>query len=342
MYPDEKHPSYGVFVKNFCNILDEMGVNYIKHIMFKHDTKIGKIVGYIMFYVSTVFALLLENYDLIYVHYASHSSIPVLIAHKLKKKPIYTNVHGSDVVAENMRQKKMQKYTKKILDISRKIIVPSEYFKILLSKRFAILQDKIYISPSGGINTKIFYKEKEKGNDRVIKLGYVGRISYKKGWDTLLYACANLQIPYILFVVGNGPEYIAMKNLSSKLLTDSNIKWLDLQPQEKLRNIYNEIDVLIFPTEREGESLGLVALEAMACGTPVIASDFAAAKYYIVNEENGFKFEKGSSIALKTCIENYYLLSEDRKRDMSKGAILTANQYKKENIHKSIEYILYS
>ena len=162
MYPDEKHPSYGVFVENFCNALDGIDIEYKTHVMYQSDSIIGKIAGYTKFYIGTVFALLFESYDLIYIHYASHSSAPVLFARKLKKKPIYTNVHGSDVVPENHKQEKMQRYTRRILAISEKIVVPSEYFKELVSNKYGIDIIKIFVSPSGGVNDKVFYQERKK------------------------------------------------------------------------------------------------------------------------------------------------------------------------------------
>ncbi len=232
MYPDKKHPSYGVFVKNFCYILDELHIDYILHVMQKSESKFGKVLGYLKFYIGTAFSLLFEKYDIVYVHYASHSSIPVLITNKIRKKPIFTNVHGSDVVPENAKQEKMQKYTRRILALSSRVIVPSEYFKDLVEKKYNISNDKIFVSPSGGVDEKIFYKEREKEKSDVLKLGYVGRISHKKGWDTLLEACAELDIPYELIMVGNGPEYQQMRDLAKTLKVDKNIKWFDLLPQD--------------------------------------------------------------------------------------------------------------
>lgn len=335
MFPDEKHPSYGVFVKNFCNILDNIGIDHKNHVMRKKDSVFSKIFGYIHFYIGTFFALLFERYDLIYVHYASHSSIPVLFARVFRKKRVYTNLHGSDVVPENSTQERMQKYTQRILAASEKIIVPSEYFKDLVTKKYIIEKERLFVIPSGGINKDVFYKEKEKGNGKVLKLGYVGRISFKKGWDTLLKACAEMRNPFRLIVVGNGPDYKQMRSLATQLRLDDHIEWMDLQPQEQLRKVYNDIDLLVFPTEREGESLGLVAIEAMACGTPVVASDYAAPHYYVIDGFNGYKFEKGDYLQL-ACILDSYVSNQESKENLIIGAIKTAAGYNTDRIE--IEY----
>lgn len=340
MYPDEKHPSYGIFVRNFCDILDEIGIDHIDHVMLKSDSVIGRIVRYAGFYIGTMLGLLFEKYDVVYIHYASHSSIPVIIAHIFRKKPIYTNVHGSDVIPENSKQERMQRYTRIILSLSKRIIVPSEYFRKVVSRKYGINEEMICISPSGGVDGKVFFKKKDKDFDRVMHIGYVGRISYKKGWGTLLKACSELNIPYRLTVVGNGPERLEMKEMAADLGLCENIDWQDLLPQEELCEIYNDMDVLVFPSEREGESLGLVAIEAMACSTPVIASDYAAQAYYVVDGENGFKYECGNSGALAAKIADYYRLDPDKKSAMGVNAEKTAALYSAAKVKYGIRELL--
>ena len=109
--------------------------------------------------------------------------------------------------------------------------------------------------------------------------------------------------------------------------------------QKELANIYNILDLFIFPTERASESLGLVAIEAMACGCPVIASDYAAPKYYIENDYNGYKFEKGNYEELATFIMN--TLSDESKLDkLSNGALATAKEFSRSKILNKLKVII--
>jgi glycosyltransferase involved in cell wall biosynthesis len=340
MFPDKKHPSYGVFVKHFCEQLEILKIPYTTSTMNKQDRKLDKLFAYLRFYTGTFFKCLFGTYDLVYVHYASHSSIPVLMARKFRKINIFTNVHGSDIVPENPAQEKMQKYTRAILNISNKIIVPSAYFKDYVCGKYGLKAEKVFVSPSGGVNEKVFYKENEKEYGSVLRMGYVGRISYRKGWDTLLMACAKLTIPYALTIVGNGPEYDKLRRIIDEMGISEKIELLDLQPQEKLRELYNNMDVFIFPTEREGESLGLVAIEAMACGTPVIASDFAAPAYYVRDGINGFKYKCGDSKELAERMEEFYALSVETRNAMSLGAISTAHDYAEKEVVKGLKNII--
>ncbi|HFU4087139.1 TPA: GlcNAc transferase, partial [Streptococcus suis] len=101
MYPDDKNPSYGVFVEKFCNQLEKIGLSYNLSVMYKANSRISKIKNYIFFYFDALIRILFSKYDLIYVHYASHSSIPVLIAKPFIRSKVYVNVHGSDIFPEN-------------------------------------------------------------------------------------------------------------------------------------------------------------------------------------------------------------------------------------------------
>lgn len=331
MFPSKKYPSAGIFVYRFCEILNVIGISYSKSVMQWTTNKYRKVLNYMSFYIKTFVHCVLGRFDKVYIHYASHSSAPVLLAYRIRKFSIITNCHGSDVVPENSKQEKMQKYTKSILAVSDKVVVPSEYFKELVSSKYSIDKNKIIVSPSGGVNKRIFYKEKDRESGNELKIGFVGRISYKKGLDTLLKACSMLSIPYSLMIVGNGPEYQDMKKLVDELGLNEKIEWLDLQPQEELRHIYNNLDAFIFPTERDGESLGLVAIEAMACGTPVIASDHAAPKYYVKDGVNGYKFTMGDENALYDTITKFAGLSDDERRTMSDECLKCAEAYSVEN-----------
>lgn len=340
MYPSKSAPSYGVFVQNFCRQLEELNIHYSLAVMRKSGGKLGKLFGYVSFYARSFFLSLFGSFDAVYVHYASHSSPGVLLARKLRKFRIFTNCHGSDVIPENAQQEKMQKNTRAILALSEKVIVPSAYFKRTVTEKYGIAQDKVFVCASGGVNTELFCPLPRETRDTLV-MGFVGRLSYGKGWRTLLQALAQLpDRDFRLVLVGDGPEKEEMRTLLEKLQLAGCTQLHGLLPQQELARIYNDIDVFVFPTEREGESLGLVAVEAMACGCPVIASDFAAPADYVADGINGYKFPMGSAEDLAQCLKRFRALPEADRKAMSDGALQTAKAYSRESVTAVLGKIL--
>lgn len=351
MYPSKKNPSAGIFVKRFCDELDNVNITYELSAMRCNEGKIKKLLGYIAFIGSTFTKLILKKYDIVYIHYASHSSIPVLAASKFKHFSIITNVHGSDVVPENRTQEKFQKYTRKIIGLSQKVVVPSEYFNNYVSTKYRFKPENIVVYPSCGVNRKIFIefsddqissaKKEFNLNSKKIVISYIGRITAGKGWDTYLKAISVLiekgyDAEFVF--VGDGNEEHQYNELISELGIENKIKKYHLLDQQRLVRMYNCTDVFVFPTEREGESLGLVAIEAMSCGVPVIASDFAAPKYYVEDGYNGYKFKKGNSEELANLLAGF-ICGKFNKIQFKKGVNETANKYSNEIIATVLEQL---
>lgn len=102
------------------------------------------------------------------------------------------------------------------------------------------------------------------------RLLYVGRLEWAKGADVLIRALGRLPrtFPWRLTIAGDGPEFSTLANLVWRIgLTDC-VEFLG--HIEKVGRLYRDADVVIVPSRGEGGSL--VALEAMACGVPVIGS----------------------------------------------------------------------
>ena len=338
MYPSKAAPGYGTFVKNFCDQLQELGIAYDLAVMKKSGNKLGKLTNYVGFYLKSFFASLFGKHDGVYVHYTSHSSAGVLLARKLRKFTVYSNCHGSDVIPQNPRQEKMQKNTRAILACSEKIIVPSEFFRQVVTEKYELPQEKVYICASGGVDAKLFVPARKPQN--TFTIGFVSRLIPGKGWDVLLDACAKLpDQDFQLLIVGGGPDMSALKSRLEQLGLTQRAEVVGAQPQSALPEFLNRMDVFVFPTEL-AESLGLVAIEAMACGTPVIASDHAAPAYYVVNGKNGFKYPVGDAQQLANALTDYRKLSPQEQEALQNGAVQTARDYTREQVTQVLGKIL--
>jgi glycosyltransferase involved in cell wall biosynthesis len=97
----------------------------------------------------------------------------------------------------------------------------------------------------------------------------VGQLIPRKGHDLVLQAVAQLP-EATLVIVGEGPEADGLRRLARRLGATERTRFLGAMPQERLATVYNAAEVLVLASSREG--LPNVLLEALACGTPVVAT----------------------------------------------------------------------
>jgi len=100
-------------------------------------------------------------------------------------------------------------------------------------------------------------------------LACVGHLIERKGQHHAIRALPTLPDTDLL-IVGDGPRRRSLEQLASEMGVADRVRFLGALTQEKLRDIYGAIDALALPSSREGWAN--VLLEAMACGTPVVAS----------------------------------------------------------------------
>lgn len=122
---------------------------------------------------------------------------------------------------------------------------------------------------------------------------FVGRLSSEKGIYVLLKAFAqNPGIP--LKIAGSGPEENAVRKAAD---ASDYITYLGKQPREAVLDLMRDAAFLIFPSVWY-ETFGLVAAEAFACGTPVIASNLGAPGEIVTHQQTGLHFRPGDATDL--------------------------------------------
>jgi len=185
-----------------------------------------------------------------------------------------------------------------------------------------------------GVDTMLFrniQKEKAKRiigadpNHRIILS--VGRIDPVKGFDVLLYALKLLAIRNVcLWIVGGdveenrrawNAEQTKLEKLRQTLDLETTVKFIPAQPQEKLPAYYNAAEVLVMPSHYE--SFGMVALEALACGTPVITTDVTGISPLVKTFPKGHIVSANNPILLsqKLAYVLSHPLQENFRHDMS-------------------------
>ncbi len=135
------------------------------------------------------------------------------------------------------------------------------------------------------------------------RLLFLGRISPEKGLDTALKALSTLPPSYELTVIGDGaPEAVSeMRQLAVALDIANRVRWLGGRPRAELPSRLAAADALVFPV-RWPEPWGLVPLEAMASGVPVVAVRSGGASEYMEAERNVLAVDADDHDALANAV----------------------------------------
>lgn len=152
---------------------------------------------------------------------------------------------------------------------------------------------------------------------------YVGRLDPRKGLATLLQACGQLDThldtqpslaaqPWRLVIVGgssperlDGQERLRLEALARSLNLADRLTFVGAVGHEQLPFYYNAADVCVVPSYYE--PFGLVAIEAMACGTPVVASAVGGLRFTVIPEETGLLVPPADPNALAAAIAQLLL-----------------------------------
>ena len=333
MYPSKKNPSYGIFIKKFVIALtpDSFTLSRLTAIYGKPIGKFNKLTSYLKFYIHIFNGILFSSYDFIYVHYISHSSLALLILDKFIKKPLLLNFHGGDLFPTNGIERFLQKYVEKVVRKAALIVVPSVFFKNIIVEKFNIEPKSVYVYPSSGIDINLFKPIVTKREENVFTIGFVSRIVTGKGWDILLKAISilisqGLESKIKVKIAGNGAQEDEFAIMIEELGLQHVIEYLGEVPNNELPELLNSFDVFVFSTQME-ESLGLILLEAMACGTLAITSNHAAMATYIQDEENAFFFKKGSPERLAKTLLKVMNLSQERREEVKNNGLACARTF---------------
>ncbi len=165
---------------------------------------------------------------------------------------------------------------------------------------------------------------------------YVGRIEPLKGLDTLLRAAAILRTRVSglrVIVVGGSSspadtatheELARLTALASELGVEDAVEFYGPVPQRELPDMYRAADVTVMPSHYE--SFGMAALESLACGTPVVASDVGGLRSTIRDGANGYLVTVDDERAFARRIEKVLCRPELAAR-LSQRAARTARRY---------------
>ena len=272
-------------------------------------------------FVGSLTIITKHKIQMIHTHWLVPQGLIGALFNFVFKIPHVATVHGSDISILQKNQLLII-LCRFIVRNSDMITVNSTYMKTRLELIVPGCSAKIRVIPMG-IDPEKFKAPEFIGIKNTFQTGHiilsVGRLIDLKGTIHLIDAMPAVlrQFPdTVLLIIGAGPEKETLVNQTRKLGLDHRISFLGMKEIDEIPSYYHAADVFVLPSiniSGRTEALGVVLLEAMASGCPVIGSNIGGIPDIIVDGETGFLVpEQRSDILAEKII---LLLSDDHLRE---------------------------
>jgi len=301
------------------------------------------------------------HYDLIHSHYW----LSGLAGERLKKTwdvPLLQMFHTLGMMKQRIGRTDEEregayrvKGETRVMQAADRIIAATEAERSQLEMLYGLNHQKVSIVPPG-VDTHHFYPIPPDEAKEAIGISpedrlalYVGRIEPLKGVDTLIRAmailkerCKSFACPDYLAIIGGDPEGAEahlseemqrLQALCETLGLDEIVLFLGKRGQNTLPYYYSAAEVVVMPSFYE--SFGMVALEAMACGTPVIASRVGGLAFLVKDGETGYFVPAEDPEALAEKLRSLFV-DHDRRDNFGQAAAKYAKNFSWELITQKI------
>ena len=196
-----------------------------------------------------------------------------------------------------------------------------------------------------GYDEQYFYPETNRTYDETIKVGFVARLTEKKGWRDfiaayeILRAQTDIDVQFQLVGYGIDAEKVSEQVAAvNQKLGDEKLQFLGKKAPDTLGDFYRSLDLFAFPTQYF-ESFGLVGIESLACGTPVIGSDIGGIPSYLTDGENGFLIEPENANDIAQAVIKYSQLDEIHKQKMHERATESVTPYENDQVAANLQHV---
>lgn len=287
-----------------------------------------------------------EKIEIVHTMFPSYSCFMAKRAAKELKIPVVAHIHTQPeniliffpkFIQTKFINNLILRYLAWFVRGAKQIICPSELGKKIYNDFDPSLPIKVI---SNGINMEHFYKQNINATKKEIL--FIGRFTAEKDPETLIKAMFEIlktDSNIKLNLIGTGPLEEKMKTLVKRQKAENNIKFLGKVSEEDLLKAYNSCSLFALPSKVELE--GMVVLEAMACGKPIIIADSetSASKYFVKNNGFLFKPDDYKDLAEKAL----RILNNDQQREqMGEKSYKNALEYDINNSVKKLEEVYYS
>lgn len=236
----------------------------------------------------------LAGFDLIHLHhpYIFGAELTMLAARRYQTPFVLT--YHNDLIADGVRGLLFKGYTKmvqpQVLRAAKLVMATSDDYAqhcFLAAVRGLVVQevpngvDVEFFSPGEGVRPKKI----PSGAPLALFVGALDKAHHFKGLPILIEAIS--QSPdWHLAVIGEGDRKQTYVSATYGKSWQNRVHWMGAVSEAWLRDLYREATVTVLPSTTLGEAFGLVLVESMACGTPVIASDLPGVRSVVPTAQN--------------------------------------------------------
>ncbi len=295
MYPGPKQATFGIFVKNQVEALRNRGMDVDvvavddpsmerKHVLMKYSNWAWK--------TFSAFVRKGRKYDVVHAHYVFPTGMLALLFKKVLGTRLVVTAHGGDIERMAKKNERIRKWTKRILQEADEVIAVGHELQQTIIHDFGVEEKRVSIL-NMGVNRSVFkpYPKEEVRQSLGIPNGvrpilFIGNLIPEKGVEELLAAFKELKMQddqLQLYLIGNPKKQLYKEKLEA-LVRDQEIKGVffkEALPQQEIAKWMSAADLFVLPSYLEG--FGLVALEAMACGTPVVGTKVGGLRYLLTD-----------------------------------------------------------
>lgn len=365
-YPSPQEPTWGCFEKDQAEALVQLGHNVT---IISIDTRFrwhkrkfgltqlnfGNLDIYNLFIIplsllffipkSWRYKLVSYTYLKLFQHVVRKKGIPdILYAHYLRymfygidiqKKyniPLVGIEHWSKI-GEKAIQPRIKKSAQNIYPQLDQLLTVSSSLKYNIQQQIGNIND--ILVTNNMVGKEFFYSSKS--NEKSLKIVSAGGLIYRKGYDLLIEALSHIKhLPdnWQLTIIGNGPLKQELQTLVQQKGLQKHIHLIGQKSKIDIVSQFQESDFFVLPSR--SETFGVVYIEAMACGLPIIATDCGGPRD-IVTESNGLLIPNEDIDALSNAI--LYMIKNINKYDRKAIAENCQARFSSEVIAKQLTQI---
>jgi glycosyltransferase involved in cell wall biosynthesis len=268
---------------------------------------------------------LARHCEVVHGHW-SFAGLSAVVVGRLVSKPVVITMHGAEALSGLMRP--INRLLGRWAD---QLIVNSTFTRTTIRRYMPLVEPVVIpfgvnrekIAPAGFVRAA--FRERVGLGPNTFAILAVGRLVERKGFHILLEAAAKLSpaMDWCILIGGTGPERDALQTRIDGLCLGDRVRLLGFIDDDELAQWYTACDVFVLPavvdSSGDTEGLGVVLLEAMANGTPVVASRTGGIVDTVRDRETGLLCEPGDPSSLATQL--LQLLNDPSLREsLSKGA----------------------